>query len=148
MLAFPAAFVALGLAMSVALGLPTSAQAVTSAPATTPSGAAQQAPSCCGTTTTVAPPPVAPPTVAPAAGPVAGGPSTRPGSAGGSLSTGAIAIAALAALVALGCLAWAIARRRAFEPKRMLSLRHSMAEAGFHASATWAEFTDWVRLGR
>jgi hypothetical protein len=29
----------------------------------------------------------------------------------------------------------------------MLSLRHAMAEAGFRASATWAEFSDWVRLG-
>jgi hypothetical protein len=105
MLAFTAAFIALGLSASVALGLPASAKALTSAPA-------------------------------------------RPTGAGASLSTGAIVIAALAALVALGCLAWAIARRRAFEPKWMLSLRHSMSEAGFHASATWAEFTDWVRLGR
>jgi len=39
------------------------------------------------------------------------------------------------------------ARRRAFEPHWLLSLRHAMAEAGFRASATWAEFSDWVRLG-
>jgi hypothetical protein len=65
-----------------------------------------------------------------------------------TLSTGAILIAAVAALVALGCLAWAILRRRALEPQWLLSMRHAMAEAGFHASATWAEFTDWVRLGR
>jgi hypothetical protein len=143
MLAFGAAFIALALAMSLALGLPTSARALTGAPATTqvPSGTAT-VPSCCGTTTTVAPP-----TAAPAA-PVSAVPNTRPRSAGSSISTGAIAIAALAALVALACVAWGIARRRAFEPKWMLFLRHSMAEAGFHASATWAEFTDWVRLGR
>jgi hypothetical protein len=65
-----------------------------------------------------------------------------------SLSTGAIVIAVLAALLVVGCLAWAVARRRAFEPQWTLSFRAAMAEAGFHASATWAEFTDWLRLGR
>jgi len=63
------------------------------------------------------------------------------------LSAAAIAIAAIAALLALGCAVWGLARRRAFEPHWWLSLRHAMAEAGFRASATWAEFTDWVRLG-
>jgi len=65
-----------------------------------------------------------------------------------SLSAGAIAIAVLAALIALGCAVWGVARHRAFEPQWLLALRHSMAEAGAHASATWAEFTDWFRLGR
>jgi hypothetical protein len=63
------------------------------------------------------------------------------------LSAGAIAIAAVAALVVLACAAWGVARRRAFEPQWSLSLRHAIAEAGFRASATWAEFTDWLRLG-
>ena len=63
------------------------------------------------------------------------------------LTAGAIVIAALAALLALGCAAWAIARRRAYEPRWWLSLRHALAEAGFRASATWAELTDWLRLG-
>jgi hypothetical protein len=65
-----------------------------------------------------------------------------------SISTGAIALAALAALLALACVAWAVARWQAYEPRWTVSLRHAMAEAGFRASATWAEFTDWVRLGR
>jgi hypothetical protein len=64
-----------------------------------------------------------------------------------TLSTGAIAIAVLAALLVLACLGWALARRRAFEPHWMLSLRHAIAEAGFRLSATCAEFADWVRLG-
>ena len=64
------------------------------------------------------------------------------------LSDTAIAIAALAALVALGCLAWGVARLQAFEPRWTSSLRHAMAEAGFRARATWAEFGDWIRLGR
>jgi hypothetical protein len=63
------------------------------------------------------------------------------------LSAAAIAIAAAAALLVLGCCAWAIARRRAFEPHWLLSLRHASAEAGFRVSATWSEFTDWARLG-
>ncbi len=72
----------------------------------------------------------------------------RPTQHSTTLSTGAIAVAAVAALLVLGCLGWALARRRAFEPHWMLSLRHAMAEAGFRASATWAEFADWARLGR
>jgi hypothetical protein len=63
------------------------------------------------------------------------------------LSTGAIVLAAIAALVVLACAAWAFARSRAYEPQWMLSLSHSMAEAGFRVSATWAEFRDWARLG-
>jgi hypothetical protein len=64
------------------------------------------------------------------------------------ISTEAIVLAALAALLLLACAAWAFARSRAYEPHWMLSLRHAMSEAGFRLSATWAEFTDWVRLGR
>jgi hypothetical protein len=63
------------------------------------------------------------------------------------ISAGAIVIAVLAALLILAVGAWAVARRSAFEPHWLLSLRHAMAEAGFRASATWAEFTDWLRLG-
>jgi hypothetical protein len=64
----------------------------------------------------------------------------------------AIALAAAGALVVLACLVWAlarvIARVIALEPRWTLSARHAIAEAGFRASATWAEFSDWVRLGR
>jgi hypothetical protein len=56
--------------------------------------------------------------------------------------------AAIAALLALGCAIWAIARLEAYEPRWALSLRHTFAEAGFRASGTWAEFRDWARLGR
>jgi hypothetical protein len=78
-------------------------------------------------------------------------PLTRAGArtaSGGKLSSAAIAAAVLAALIALACLAWATARMLAFEPRWTLSLRHALAEAGFRASATWAEFADWMRLGR
>ena len=64
------------------------------------------------------------------------------------LSGTAIVAAALAALIALACLVWGLARMLAYEPRWTLSLRHVMAEAGFRVSATWAELTDWARLGR
>jgi hypothetical protein len=64
------------------------------------------------------------------------------------VSTEAIVLAAIAALLLLACAAWAFARSRAYEPRWLVSLRHAMAEAGFRTSATWAEFADWVRLGR
>jgi hypothetical protein len=66
----------------------------------------------------------------------------------GGLSAGGVALVALGAVVALGCLAWVLARTVAFEPRWTLSLRHAFAEASFRASATWAEFSDWARLGR
>jgi len=64
------------------------------------------------------------------------------------LTTAAIVLAVAAALLALGAIAWGIARLLAYEPRWTLSLRHAMAEAGFRASATWAELGDWMRLGR
>lgn len=64
------------------------------------------------------------------------------------MSGTAIALAAVAAVVVLCCAAWAIARLSAIEPRWTLGFRHSLAEAGYRASATWAELTDWLRLGR
>jgi hypothetical protein len=142
-----------------------SAQAAAPSPATTPTttyvpsggaavaGAATPAtPSTAATTT----PAVSIPASA-TAQPVASTPSTAGTQAPAArakaskgdrpLSTGAIVIAALAALLLLGILGWALARRRAFEPHWLLALRHAMAEAGFRASATWSEFADWARLG-
>jgi len=57
-------------------------------------------------------------------------------------------LALLGGLMALGVLAWALARWWAFEPRWLLGTRHACTEAGYRASATWAEFSDWVRLGR
>jgi hypothetical protein len=68
-------------------------------------------------------------------------------SGGSELSGGAILAAVLAGLIALACLVWAAFRWLAVEPRWTLPVRHSIAEAGFRASAIWAEFADWVRLG-
>jgi hypothetical protein len=64
------------------------------------------------------------------------------------LSGAAVTLAVIGALVVCACLAWTISRALTFEPRWTLSLRHALAEAGFRASATWAEFSDWARLGR
>jgi len=67
---------------------------------------------------------------------------------GGGLSSAAIVIAALGALLVIACAAWALARVYAWEPRWSVSLRHSFAEARFRASATFSELADWLRLGR
>jgi hypothetical protein len=64
------------------------------------------------------------------------------------LSTGGIVAVALAALLIVVCLVWGIARWWGCQPRWTLSLRHSLAEAGWRLSASWGEFSDWVRLGR
>jgi hypothetical protein len=68
-------------------------------------------------------------------------------SKGTRLSTGALVLAVLGALLVLACIVWALARWLAFEPRWTVSLVYSLREASSRASATWAEFSDWVRLG-
>jgi hypothetical protein len=65
-----------------------------------------------------------------------------------SLSTEAIVVAALAGLLIVLCLLWSIAHWLVYEPRWMLSSRHSLEEASFRVSASLSEFADWVRLGR
>jgi hypothetical protein len=115
--------------------------AATAPAATTTTPPAIGVPATPGTTS------AAPTVTTPAAKPAAAA-SPKASKGGRSLSAGAIVIAALAALLVLACAAWALARRSAFEPHWLQSLRHAMAEAGFRASATWSEFADWARLGR
>jgi len=81
--------------------------------------------------------------------PASANPTTQaPRHGSGDISTLAIVIAAIGASLALACAAWGLARRRAVEPHWWLSVQHAIAEARYRASATWAEFTDWARLGR
>jgi uncharacterized protein HemX len=98
-------------------------------------------------TTTTPASPTSTTIVVPATSPVTHTKAPRSGSSS-KLSTPAIVAVILAALLALGCAIWGIARMQAFEPRWTLALRHAFAEAGFRASATWAEFGDWARLGR
>jgi hypothetical protein len=64
------------------------------------------------------------------------------------LSTLALALAILGALLALGCIVWVLGRWLALEPRWTVSLMHSLREASYRGSATWAEFSDWARIGR
>ena len=59
-----------------------------------------------------------------------------------------LALVVLGGLIALVGALYAIAHWRAWDPDWARAGRHTMAEAGWRVSATWAEFVDWVRLGR
>jgi hypothetical protein len=52
------------------------------------------------------------------------------------------------ALAVLAVLAFAVARWRAWEPEWALGARHAVGEAGYRVTATWADFRDWLRIGR
>jgi cobalamin biosynthesis Mg chelatase CobN len=113
--------------------------ATTQAPAATDTGATTQPPA----TTTIAPnaPQTAATTPAPAA--------TQAAASSGSSHKGArLALLVLGALVLILLALWAAARWWAWEPHWLVRWRHATAEAGWRASAAWAEFTDWLRLGR
>jgi hypothetical protein len=152
------------LAISVlALGTPTSASALASTPSPTVRTSIPVAPSTptVGTTPASTAPPVSTPSTTVPAPTTPATPTPLPTAAQAhprtasshragtnNPSPAAVAIAALAALLALVCAVWGFARWRAFEPHWTLSLRHVLDEAGFRASATWAEFADWAKLGR
>ncbi len=124
---------------------------VPSGGAAAPGAQTATTPSTTTSPATTTPATTAPATTTPSATTVQstpGQPTAKTSNGDGRLSTGALVIAVLAALLVLACATWALARRSAFEPHWLLSLRHAMAEAGFRASATWSEFADWARLGR
>jgi len=115
--------------------------ATPTAPATTPSPTTAPPTT---TPTTIAPPATAPATTAPAV------PSPSGGSSGGGSDRTPLAITAIAigALLLAGLGLWALARTRGWESPRLARARHAWGEAGFRTSGVWAEFTDWLRLGR
>lgn len=59
-----------------------------------------------------------------------------------------IALAVLAGLLALGTVMFGLVRWRAWEPAWADRFGHAAGEAGWRVSSTWAEFSDFVRLGR
>jgi hypothetical protein len=59
-----------------------------------------------------------------------------------------LALAILLGILALGGLLIGTARWMAWEPSWAVRMRHAAGEAGWRASSTWAEFTDFVRFGR
>ena len=59
-----------------------------------------------------------------------------------------VALAVIAVLMMLAALLYALARWWAWEPDWLVRARHAGAEASWRASGSWAEFMDWLRLGR
>jgi hypothetical protein len=59
-----------------------------------------------------------------------------------------VALAVIAVLMMLAALLYALARWWAWEPEWLVRARHAGAEASWRASGSWAEFMDWLRLGR
>ncbi len=67
---------------------------------------------------------------------------------GGSAPFPIVMLAILAGLLAISGLLFGLARWFAWEPAWAHRVRHATGEAGWRASSTWAEFTDFVRFGR
>jgi cobalamin biosynthesis Mg chelatase CobN len=119
----------------------------TTAQGTTGTGAATQPPA----TTTIAPnaaTTAATPAPAPAPAPAVTT-ATAPATQSTASHKGArLALIVVGALLVMLLALWAFARWWAWEPHWLARWRHATAEAGWRASAAWAEFTDWLRLGR
>ena len=64
------------------------------------------------------------------------------------LPAAVVGLGTLAALLLLTSLLWLAMRATAWEPAWFPRARHAFQEASWRASGTWADFTDWVRLGR
>jgi hypothetical protein len=86
---------------------------------------------------------------APAQQPAQGAPAPAGQPAEHDRDTAAIVLLLATGVVLLGALIlWGLARWRAWEPPWLLRWRHATAEAGWRAGNVWAEFLDWLRLGR
>jgi hypothetical protein len=109
----------------------------TTAPATTPTATAPAT-----TPTATAPPATAPPAqTAPA-------PAAQPTVRSGNDRAAVLLLVMVGALLLLGLALWAVARWQAWDPPWLARWRHATGEAGWRAGNAWAEFTDWLRLGR
>jgi hypothetical protein len=127
----------------------------TSAPGTTTAAAGTTTPVPGATTsvpgaTTTAPPPtssVPPPTTAP---PVTAAPAQAARDTGPDAGDRAavLLLVVFGGLFLLAAVLWALARWQAWDPPFMARWRHASGEAGWRAGNAWAEFTDWLRIGR
>jgi cobalamin biosynthesis Mg chelatase CobN len=112
--------------------------AASTATATQPPATTTIAPDATTTAATPAPAPAPAVTTAPA-------PATQ---STASHKGARLALIVVGALLVMLLALWAFARWWAWEPHWLARWRHATAEAGWRASAAWAEFTDWLRLGR
>jgi len=95
---------------------------------------------------------VPPATTAPPAATTTTPPATTAAPAQAPQSSGdggaPVGLVIVAAVVLAALILFAIARWWAWEPRWLVRWRHATGEAGWRASNAWAEFTDWLRLGR
>ncbi|WP_027005412.1 hypothetical protein [Conexibacter woesei] len=116
-------------------------------------------PGSVATTTVVPPTTAAPPpstaTIQTTATPQTGqaGTSTATPASDGPGSTNdsklpVLLLAVLGAILLAAALAIVAARWWAYDPPWLVRTRHATAEAGWRTSAAWAEFRDWLRIGR
>ena len=115
------------------------AQTTSTATAATPPATTTTAPAATTTAPAATQPPAATPTTAAPA-------AAKPGAAADAGVPVVLVVAG--ALVLLVLVLWGLARWWAWEPRWLVRWRHATGEAGWRASAAWAEFTDWLRLGR
>jgi hypothetical protein len=121
-------------------------------PATTPTTPETPTTPTTPDTTAVAPPGGTPPTsIPPASGApqqVTTTPGVQPAATKRSTRPLVAGAAALGALLLLALLLWGWARLRGWDPTWAARARHAWGEAGYRVTNTWAEFSDWLRLGR
>jgi hypothetical protein len=66
----------------------------------------------------------------------------------GDHTAAVLLLVAVGGLLALAALIWAAVTWSAEEPEWLLRARHATGEAGWRIGNTWAEFVDFLRLGR
>lgn len=65
-----------------------------------------------------------------------------------AVSNAVVALAVVGGVIGALALVAVAAWWSGWEPTFLARWRHAVGEAGWRASAAWAEFTDWLRLGR
>jgi hypothetical protein len=116
---------------------PSATPTPTPIPTPTPSPAeGQQQPAPAATPTPSPPPPAATPEPAAAQ------------AASDEVPIGAIALGALALAVAIAGLTLLVMNRSDKGQDRLARVRHTWGEAAYRSGGAWADFKDWVRLGR
>ncbi len=132
-------------------GVPPTATTIAPPSATTgvPPGAATAVPGAAASPPSgQAPQPAPAPKAAPSVADGAVGAAARVDSSDAGVPGPLVALAILAGLMLLAAALYGLARWWAWEPRWIVRARHAGGEAGWRASSSWAEFRDWVRLGR
>jgi hypothetical protein len=114
----------------------------TTAPPTTAAAPTTTPPPSTATIQTTATPQTAAPTTT--ATPASDGPGTDSNDS----KLPVLLLAILGAILLASALAFAAVRWWAYDPPWLVRSRHATAEAGWRTSAAWAEFRDWLRIGR